>query len=392
MTELNNSVKIKMPNIFAMQTGEDKTMLSSSTEQAHAAKRTQTDNNYDTVKPDLNPSWVVKFFLAMAPAEKKGNYTFSDTHEKMQKLDFLLSEIDIKNDSIPEKKIDEKLENIARAYQCATSSGVDASELITNQENIFSSFVDSIDELKNTVRDQSLTVEKDFSHIKSELLQARSNNSHAELADGISNIIDSIKENYLDQYTYLMKLDTDLYQAYNEIILAASAQAVSGGSDGNEVRFNGPVMLAAYEKFQKKIEALERDLGHVNGWDTMDAAARENAKTLLAPAFNVDDAGKITFNLGQYDSSPKYPNGITFTPAFSTLWPASASSKNIPTTSYQAWLAAFNSVGTALQSNMQAFSQRYSQAVSTFNNLSGLMVNNVSTLADSIKEFLRNLS
>lgn len=128
---------------------------------------------------------------------------------------------------------------------------MDASELITNQENIFSSFVDSIDELKNTVRDQSLTVEKDFSHIKSELLQARSNNSHAELADGISNIIDSIKENYLDQYTYLMKLDTDLYQAYNEIILAASAQAVSGGSDGNEVRFNGPVMLAAYEKFQK---------------------------------------------------------------------------------------------------------------------------------------------
>ncbi|MBG6247237.1 MULTISPECIES: IpaD/SipD/SspD family type III secretion system needle tip protein [Symbiopectobacterium] len=61
----------------------------------------------------------------------------------------------------------------------------------------------------------------------------------------------------------------------------------------------------------------------------------------------------------------------------------------VSTTRYQAWLASFNSVGSAFQSNMQSFAQRYSQANSTFDNLNRVLSSVISTLGDSARDVLK---
>ena len=113
----------------------------------------------------------------------------------------------------------------------------------------------------------------------------------------------------------------------------------------------------------------------------MTSAEQASMKTTLEPAFKIGDDGKISFNLDQYNTvSETYPAGANFT-FFRTS-----------TSSYQAWLATFNAAGSALQSNMQSFAQRYSQANSTFDNLNKILSGAISTLADSARDVLKSLN
>jgi invasin D len=47
-------------------------------------------------------------------------------------------------------------------------------------------------------------------------------------------------------------------------------------------------------------------------------------------------------------------------------------------------------VGTGLQSNMQSFAQRYTQANSTFDNLNKVLSGAISTMADSAKDVFKS--
>jgi invasin D len=104
---------------------------------------------------------------------------------------------------------------------------------------------------------------------------------------------------------------------------------------------------------------------------------RKSMETTLAPAFKVNGSGKIEFNLDQYSAASDYPSGII--------------GVQVSTASYQAWLASFNAGGSALQSNMQAFAQRYSQANSTFDNLNKVLSGAIASLAESAKDVLKTL-
>ncbi|WP_168428733.1 IpaD/SipD/SspD family type III secretion system needle tip protein [Erwinia amylovora] len=200
--------------------------------------------------------------------------------------------------------------------------------------------------------------------------------SYAELWARISTAITIIQEDYVDFYADLMKKYTDMYQSFNENVQKASSDAVHVGSEANTVDFNAHKMKEGYKKFEEEVESI--DLGSVKNWDEMSQEEKQSMVITLSPAFNVDTHGAISFNLEQYKTTHNvYPDG---------------SGGEVSTVSYQAWLATFNAAGSALQSNMQSFAQRYTQANNTFDNLNKVLSSVISTLGESAKDVLKALS
>lgn len=200
--------------------------------------------------------------------------------------------------------------------------------------------------------------------------------SYAELWARMALAIKEIKGNYVDFYADLMQKYTEMYEDFNTSVQGAATNAVSSGDDGNNVKFNKSAMGNGYASFDLKINGI--DLGCVKNWDIMTAEERKSMVTTLEPAFKVSGRGRIEFNLDQYTAMPRYPSGID-------------KNSKVSTASYQAWLASFNASGSALQSNMQAFAQRYSQANSTFDNLNKVLSGAIASLAESAKDVLKAL-
>lgn len=199
--------------------------------------------------------------------------------------------------------------------------------------------------------------------------------SYSKLWAVMAEAIKNIRTNYVDFYAGLMQKYTEMYEAYNEYVQKASADSVKAGEDGNNVDFTNSTMKGGYDKFDSAVKGL--DLGSVDNWDKMTDAQKASMTATLEPAFKVDQSsGKISFNLDQYNGRPYYP---------------SDGGGKVSTSSYQAWLASFNAIGTGLQSNMQSFAQRYTQANSTFDNLNKVLSGAISSMADSAKDVLKAL-
>lgn len=199
--------------------------------------------------------------------------------------------------------------------------------------------------------------------------------SYSKLWAVMAEAIKNIRTNYVDFYAGLMQKYTEMYEAYNEYVQKASADAVKAGEDGNNVDFTNSTMKGGYDKFDSAVKGL--DLGSVDNWDKTTDAQKASMTATLEPAFKVDQSsGKISFNLDQYNGRPYYP---------------SDGGGKVSTSSYQAWLASFNAIGTGLQSNMQSFAQRYTQANSTFDNLNKVLSGAISSMADSAKDVLKAL-
>lgn len=201
--------------------------------------------------------------------------------------------------------------------------------------------------------------------------------SYAQLWAAMATAIDNIKGDYVDFYAELMQKYTKLYEAYNKHVQGASTKAVTAGKDGNHVNFSSSAMDKGYKDFSAARVAI--DLGSVKNWGKMSLDEQKSMVTTLEPAFKVSAAGDISFNVDTYSQAPGSPSGV-------------GKDGQVSTASYQAWLASFNAGASALQSNMQAFAQRYSQANSTFDNLNKVLSGSISSLADSAREVIRNFS
>ncbi|WP_084790108.1 IpaD/SipD/SspD family type III secretion system needle tip protein [Candidatus Sodalis sp. SoCistrobi] len=198
--------------------------------------------------------------------------------------------------------------------------------------------------------------------------------TYSDFWDSIADTIASIKTNYVDFYSSLMLQYADFYQAYTEL-QSKAASAVSEGKDGNYIKWNNSVMDTAFTEFASTIDGLDKNLGTVPQWDQLSATERQQMAATLKPAFAVDmTTGKITFDRSALTGCPKRPSG----------------GSDVDMASYNAWLAAFNSMGNTFQSNMQAFSQRYTQANSTFDNLNKVLSSSITALLECAKAFLSN--
>lgn len=264
-----------------------------------------------------------------------------------------------------------------------------ASQSITTQKLLVEKGDDAIEDIsfktrndiiKNKASQSKLTakrIKQEINSDKNTHEQITTGTSYAELWARVSTMIGSIKSDYVDFYADLMQKYTSMYEAFNTTVQKASSDAVTSGQDGNSVTFNRFLMEKGYIEFDNEVKKI--DLGSVENWKKMSQEEQKSLVTTLEPAFKVNLEGKIEFHLKQYNSSvkDKYPG---------------TSSGNISTASYQAWLATFNSAGSALQSNMQAFSQRYTQANSTFDQLNKMLSGVINSLGDSAKDVLKSLS
>ncbi|CRL43596.1 Cell invasion protein SipD [Sodalis glossinidius str. 'morsitans'] len=203
--------------------------------------------------------------------------------------------------------------------------------------------------------------------------------TYSEFWASIAATIASIKTNYVDFYSSLMLQYADFYQAYTEL-QSKAAGAVSEGKDGNYIKWDNDVMDSAFKEFENKIASLNNNLGTVPQWDQLSDTEHQQMADTLKPAFAVDmETGKITFDQSALSACPKSPSG------------GSGSGKSdVDMASYNAWLAAFNSMGNTFQSNMQSFAQRYTQANSTFDNLNKVLSSSITALLECAKAFLSN--
>lgn len=246
--------------------------------------------------------------------------------------------------------------------------------------------------MKNSIISQQIVTDKKYNVLQTQLEVEKYNSasegdevscgtSYAELWEKLAIAIAEIKENYVDFYANLMLAYTDMYQEFNETVQAASSSAVSAGDDGNNVSFNAAEMDSGFEAFNKYLKDHEDELGYV------DVNQIDNIAPTLKPAFNVAADGKITFNLDQYDQLSHFDSQEGTYP---NRYPAGLKDGKVSTTSYQAWQTTFNSCSSAMQSYMQTFFQRYTQANSTFDTINKQLSGSITSLGECAESFLKN--
>lgn len=297
--------------------------------------------------------------------------------------------LDTSGEDFNNSKLLAALERLKMANNGAQPSD-DVDEMVANQEHRVKSSAQALSDIEREIVTNRTKANYSLSQLLAEKQRAAqepapepksdddeisTHTSYAELWARMALAIKEIKGDYVDFYADLMQKYTEMYEAYNRHVQGAASKAVSTGDDGNNVKFDTSVMKKGYDDFRNEVNGI--DLGSVKNWDKMTPEERKSMETTLAPAFKVNDSGKIEFNLDQYSAAPNYPSGI--------------SDGKVSTASYQAWLASFNAGGSALQSNMQAFAQRYSQANSTFDNLNKVLSGAIASLAESAKDVLKAL-
>ncbi|MGG8469340.1 IpaD/SipD/SspD family type III secretion system needle tip protein [Rahnella sp. PAMC25617] len=317
-----------------------------------------------------------------------------DTPNKADKFDeirALLGQygLDTSGEDFNNSKLLAALECLKTANDGAQPSD-DVAEMVANQEQRVKSSAQALSDIQREIVTNRTKANYSLSQFSAEKQRAAqepasepksgddeisTHTSYAELWARMALAIKEIKGDYVDFYADLMQKYTEMYEAYNTHVQGAASKAVSTGDDGNNVKFDTSVMKKGYDDFRNEVNGI--DLGSVKNWDKMTPEERKSMETTLAPAFKVNGSGKIEFNLDQYSDAPNYPSGI--------------SGGKVSTASYQAWLASFNAGGSALQSNMQAFAQRYSQANSTFDNLNKVLSGAIASLAESAKDVLKAL-
>lgn len=261
----------------------------------------------------------------------------------------------------------------------------DASCSVARQKQLADDALDALSRLNNERRNISVSTE--FSHHKFKRSLEGINNSqavtheseintgtsYADLWAKISEAILRVKSEYIDFYAGLMKNFLDMYQSYNVNLQKASSESLSAGEDGNSVKFNKAIMSDGYKNFNYFLNTT--DLGKVKDWGKMSVEEQKNMKVTLDPAFEISDDGAIYFNMVQYSSIkgkyPKEENG------------------QVSVTIYNSWLVRFNGVGSALQSNMQSFSSRYSQANSTYDTLNKVFSETINRMGNNALDFLK---
>ncbi|WP_168386298.1 IpaD/SipD/SspD family type III secretion system needle tip protein [Erwinia amylovora] len=318
--------------------------------------------------------------------------TRESLEDKLPEIRQLLLELGCSEKLHEFEEINYFMRELQNSYENILNSKKNADYVIAEQKKLTAINSHQIERISSHLRKRSILhdkssvepslplelTKKGYSAIAGEVFSADEitpGTSYAELWSKIAKAIASIRKDYVEFYATLMKKYTDLYQSYNENVQKASSDAMSAGKDGNNISFNKDVMIKGYNKF--KDYAVRIDLGKVAHWDNMSSQERENMKLTIAPAFDVSKDGEIRFNLSQYSTvDGSLPKG---------------DGNQVPTASYHAWLATFNAAGSALQSNMQSFAQRYSQSNSTFDQLNKVLSGVISTLGDSAREVYKSI-
>ncbi|MCW2474851.1 IpaD/SipD/SspD family type III secretion system needle tip protein [Candidatus Symbiopectobacterium sp. NZEC151] len=331
---------------------------------------------------------------------------FCEMHDKMLSLEQLLTRFNM-NPSLPSgEKLLQYVDDIRLAQQQSALPGENGDDITAQLTALQQAIQAQLNKIQHQIRDDklnnkaSLARSESMAHHAQDVIpdeesqptlhrarrsvDARSepfttSTSYADLWAEIVNVIAGVKTNYVDFYGNLLQKYTEMYDEYNKTVQKVAADSTHSGKEANSVNFDEPNLRKyGYQVFNNWIG--KTPLGSVPDWDKMSPSQQKEMVATLEPAFKVSTDGKVSFNKDTFDSVSlaKVTDDGSYT--------------DVSTTRYQAWLASFNSVSSAFQSNMQSFAQRYSQANSTFDNLNKVLSSVISTLGESAREVLKALS
>lgn len=221
--------------------------------------------------------------------------------------------------------------------------------------------------------------------------------SYSDMWAEFHSLIGRVKSNHVDFYANLLQAYTQMFDAYNSFVQKAAADAVFTQDDANKIWFEGArIERQGYMNFKDWVEKKyisSRDVFKIPNFESLSPSVKQDIEAILKPAFVVSK-DNITFDLTLFDSIRKqaltnYNTLVDWKPGGTE--PEKSDGKQITVVAYQAWLASFNSVGSGLQSNMQTFAQKYTQANSTFDNLNKILSGFISALGESAKEVMKSI-
>ncbi|QUG74596.1 IpaD/SipD/SspD family type III secretion system needle tip protein [Erwinia sp. E602] len=404
MTEITNSYHHKAADAHAMPT-DAKGLTGAGITAPQEAKGAVYHTGH--TPPGGETALLLNILRCLAP-QSSGDKTFADTEARMNALSNAFAGLGLPPAAreIATGKLLQASELRQAMMTAFDKPQADVTALAACQQRLAEVVTEATSEISSDLRNNALTARRAEVQTKAKLeLEAKqakkseisTSTSYADLWQVLAEAVGSIKNDYVDEYARLMKAYADMYQAYNETVQNAAGEAIGSGNESSKVEIDPRILNKAYEAFREKRHEIEKSLGYVKGWEHMDDVAKQHWITTMAPAFELEINGKISLNMSQYDNSADYPAGVEATvwrrmPPTWEFVELDADPQDVSTATYQAWLASFNAVGTGLQSNMQSFAQRYSQANSTFDNLNKVLSGAISALADSAKEVFRNLS
>lgn len=332
---------------------------------------------------------------------------FCEMHEKMLNIEQLLTHFNMNHSRVSGEKLLRYIDEISQAQQQAGLSGEGSEDINAQFTALQQATQMSLNKIQQQIRDDKLNNKASIARLESIANKAQNalldeesqptlhrarrsvgslstplttSSSYADLWAEIIKVIANVKTNYVDFYGNLLQKYTKMFDEYNKSVQKVAADSTHSGKEANSVKFDEPNLREyGYKAFNRWID--NNKLGSIPDWSKMNVHQREEMKATLKPAFNVDDTnGEISFNTDTYDSVVQAK--------------ATEDGKyaEVSTIRYQAWLASFNSVSSAFQSNMQSFAQRYGQANSTFDNLNRVLSSVISTLGDSAREVFKALS
>lgn len=348
---------------------------------------------------------VLLFLITDHKGENKlirGPISFCEIHDKMLSIEQLLTRFNMNPSQSLGEKLLQYVDNISHAQQKVIISGENLDDIKAPLAALQRETETQINNIQHQIRDDKLRNKASLTRLTIVANQAQdtvpqeepqptlsrarrsadtftTSTSYADLWAEIVNVILNVKTNYVDFYGNLLQKYTEMYDEYNKTVQKVAADSTHSGNEANSVKFDEPNLREyGYKVFNKWIE--DNKIGSVPDWSKMNKEQKEEMGATLKPAFDVDTDGKISFNMDTYNSvcQAKVKEDGKYA--------------EVSTTRYQAWLASFNSVSSAFQSNMQSFAQRYSQANSTFDNFNKVLSSVISTLGESAREVLKALS
>lgn len=336
----------------------------------------------------------------------RGPISFCEMHDKMLSIEQLLTRFNMNPSQPAGEKLLQYVDKSRHAQQKVIVSGENLDDIKAQLAALPRETETQINKIQHQIRDDKLRNKASLTRLAIVANQAQdavpqeepqptlsrarrsvearsepftTSTSYADLWAEIVNVVANVKTNYVDFYGNLLQKYTEMYDEYNKTVQKVAADSTHSGNEANSVRFDEPNLRTyGYQVFNDWIG--KTPLGSVPDWDKMSPSQRKEMISTLEPAFKVGTDGKISFNKDIFDSVAvaKVTDDGSYT--------------EVSTTRYQAWLASFNSVSSAFQSNMQSFAQRYSQANSTFDNLNKVLSSVISTLGESAREVLKALS
>ncbi|MFJ3482229.1 IpaD/SipD/SspD family type III secretion system needle tip protein [Pseudomonas sp. NPDC090202] len=209
--------------------------------------------------------------------------------------------------------------------------------------------------------------------------------SFKDILEQLQKLIGTIRDDYLDVYASLVEKYSKLFADFNSEILAKLEKWIQSKGDKGNIELD-------CSELSKALDALIKKYSYPNP----DAIVYPMSKD---KGISKEDAEKWLKAMGLSESCLKKRDDGTYCVVLD-LGPLNTMKGNLPGTGkeemsaakFQAWQAAFNAQQQEMETALQKFTQKYSNANSIHDNTQKMISSTLSSLFDMLKSFAQALA